>query len=293
VTTRSFFAMGTVVEVTSADPRAHEIVCAEFARLEKVFSLFDPSSELSKLNETGQGIASADLFRVLIKAKEFYELSAGAFDVTIAPLSLLWKRAIRQRRLPSDQEIAEGLSLVGFDAVYLDPKTRTVRLLKSGARIDLGGIAKGYAVDCAVAKLRAAGVQSALVNAGGNLYGLGSRGRRPWGIGIRDPRNAGRVLRRVDIADMAVATAGDYEQYFVFENRRYSHIINPMTGRPADADTVSATVVAPDAVAADALSTVFMLVPGSQVSAILSRTRGVRAILIDGAGKRDERRSPS
>lgn len=260
--------MGTLVEVTSPDPRAKGIVFSEFGRLEALFNLLDPDSELSRLNEAGVRLVSADLFNILKEAQRFYKVSGGAFDATIGPVSLVWKKAMADNRMPSEEEIRRALQRVGFDYVYLDAKTMTVHLLKSGARIDLGGIAKGYALDRAVALLRRARVTSALVNAGGNIYCLGKNGRRPWVVGVRDPRRPGVVRKRLELEDKAVATSGDYEQFFVYRDKRYSHIIDPRTGSPADSGVVSVTVVVPDGLTADALSTA-LFVLGRQKGADL------------------------
>ena len=281
----SEFIMGTYVEVTSSDPRAKSIVFAEFKRLESIFNLFDEKSELSRLNAAGSLVVSSDLFNILKKTKQFYEASAGAFDVTIAPVSLIWKRAIKTREFPKDADIKNALSLVGFDYVYLDDSTLTVKLMKLGSQIDLGGIAKGYALDKAVEKLKEAHVLSALVNAGGNIYGLGNNNKKPWQIGIQNPRKENDVIEKIELNDEAVATSGDYEQFFIYQNRRYSHIIDPKTGQPADAGIISTTVIAPDAMTADALSTTLFILGKDSGAHLLALFPGVKARFISEDGK--------
>jgi thiamine biosynthesis lipoprotein len=281
----SQFSMGTFVEVVSDDPRASEIVFKEFKRLEAILSLFDETSELSRLNEKGSLVASPDFFDILKKSKAFYAATDGAFDVSIAPVSLIWKKAIRQKTLPDPDALKAVLGLVGLDNLFLDEVTRRVMLLESGMKLDLGGIAKGYAVDLAVARLKEARVSSALINAGGNIYALGNRRGKPWQVGIRDPRRENAVLEKTDLENKGAATSGDYEQFFVFKNKRYSHIINPVTGYPADAGVISATIIAHDATTADALSTTCVLLGPKKCAGFLVSYPGVRARLVDESGK--------
>ena len=277
--------MGTFVEVISNDTRAKDIVFSEFKRLEGIFNLFDKDSELYRLNASGSLVASPELFDVLKTAKQFYEQTKGAFDVTIAPLSLRWKIAIKNQEAPKDDEIKKLMGFVGFDYVYLDEKTRNVRLLKSGCSIDLGGIAKGYAVDKAIARLRQAKITSAIVNAGGNLYCLGDNNGAPWQTGIQDPRQERHLLTRIAVKDKGVSTSGDYEQFFIYKNKRYSHIIDPRTGYPADSGIIAATVVARDALTADALSTALIILGLDRSSELLKHFPGASAKLIDASGK--------
>ncbi|HAJ56547.1 MAG TPA: ApbE family lipoprotein [Candidatus Omnitrophica bacterium] len=277
----SEFIMGTFVEVASTDPRAKAIVFDEFKRLQKAFDMFDEQSELSRLNKTGELTASEDLFFVLKKAREFYGLTEGAFDVTVAPVSILWKRAITRSELPVVEAIEDALYLVGFDGVYLDEDTRQVKLLKMGAMIDLGGIAKGYAVDKAITMLKKAQVSSAIVNAGGNIYCLGPNGRKAWRVGIQDPRVSKNLSARIELIDKAVATSGDYEQFFTFQNKRYSHIIDPKTGYPADSGVISATIVADDAMTADVLSTSIVVLGLQKGRRLLKNFPGVSGKVVD------------
>lgn len=278
------FYMGTFVEVISEEPRASAIVFDEFRRLDNIFNLFNEESELSKLNARGHIQASSDLFSVLQESKKFFEATDGAFDVTIAPVALLWKEAIGRREVPEPLKIQEAMARVGFGYVYLDEENKTVRLLKEGAMIDLGGIAKGYAVDQAIAKLREAGVTSALVNAGGNLYCLGKNQRRLWRVGLRNPRLRKHLIERFTLKDEAVATSGDYEQYFIENSRRYSHLIDPKTGQPSTSGITSATVIAPNATTADALATAFSVTDIETTRQILSGLSGVGVQLVDAKG---------
>jgi len=278
------FIMGTFVEVKSPDVRASAIVFDEFKKLEAIFNLFDRGSELSRLNDTQKAVVSEPLFDIIQQAQGFYRLTDGAFDITVGPASVLWKKAIASKILPGPDAVAQALSLAGSDFIYLDAKTREVALLKSGMRIDLGGIAKGFALDRAVRKLKDAQIDSALINAGGNIYCLGTNHRAPWRVGVQDPFREGKVLDELVLADRAVATAGDYQQYVEINGRRYSHIVDPKTGYPAQSGIVSATIIADDATASDALSTACVVLGLEKSRKLLSRFPEMKAILVANDG---------
>jgi thiamine biosynthesis lipoprotein len=278
------FIMGTFVEVKSSDVRAAAIVFDEFKKLDAIFNLFDRNSELSRLNDAQKAVVSEPLYDVMQQAQDFYRRTDGAFDVTVGPVSLLWKKAIASKTLPDPRVVAETLSLVGADFIYLDSKTREVALLKSGMRIDLGGIAKGFALDQAVKKLRAAKIDSALINAGGNVFCLGTNHHAPWRVGVQDPFHEGKVLDELVLTDAAAATAGDYQQYVEINGRRYTHIIDPKTGYPVQSGIVSATVVAPDATASDALSTACVVLGLEKSRKLLSQFPDTKAVLVAADG---------
>ena len=278
------FIMGTFVEVKSPDARASAIVFDEFKKLEAIFNLFDSDSELSRLNDTQKAVVSEPLFDIIQQAQGFYRLTGGAFDVTIGPASILWKKAIASKTLPGPDTVAQALSLVGSDFVYLDAKTKEVALLKSGMRIDLGGIDKGFALDRAVRKLKDAQIDSVLINAGGNIYCLGTNHRAPWRVGVQDPFLEGKVLDELVLADKAAATAGDYQQYVEINDKKYSHIVDPKTGYPVQSGIVSATVIAGNAAASDALSTACVVLGLEKSRQLMSRFPGMRAILVANDG---------
>ena len=281
----SAFFMGTFIKVTAYDAQAFAIVFDEFRRLDKVFSLFDDESELAVLNRKGELVVSEDLFRVLKMSREFYQATSGAFDVSVAPLSLIWKQAIKEQALPAQEEIELARGRVGMDYVYLDEATRRVKLLKDGVQLDLGALAKGYAIDRAIARLKEAQITSALVNAGGNVYCLGDNKGKPWQVAIRDPRQKGRVFGVMDLRDQAAATSGDYEQFFEIDGKRYTHIIDPKTGYPAEDGAVAATIVSSSAATADALATSCLLLDPARCRDLLGRYPEVRAKLVDVHGK--------
>ena len=220
----------------------------EIRRIDALMSLHRADSELVKLNARATETVSEDLFKVLWKACEISELTEGSFDVTIRPLADLWGFIWKEYRLPTTNELAATLPKVDYRLVQLDPDTRSVRFLRDGVSVDLGGIAKGYAVDCAIEKLRAMGITNAMVRAGGDLRVMGE-----WKVQIEDPQKQGKrtTLR---LKDAAISTSGDYENYFVIDGKRYSHILDPRTGLPVEG-VAACTVIAATCMESDALAT--------------------------------------
>ena len=253
----SRFLMGTIVEVISPDSRAADIVFKEVERIDALLSIYKEESEISQLNKQGKIKASADMLFVVKRAGEFWSQTQGAFDVTVGPLVKLWGFYDRNYRVPKDPEIKEISKLIGFDKLSIDDNIIAFKI--KNMKIDLGAIAKGYAVDCAVKKLKAAGISSALINAGGDIYCLGDKRGNPWRVAIKTGKGSNPV-EYLELMDKAVATSGNYEQYFSVNNVRYCHILNPKTGKPADSGVKSVTVVADNCLLADALATsIFVL----------------------------------
>ncbi|HTZ11177.1 MAG TPA: FAD:protein FMN transferase, partial [Candidatus Margulisiibacteriota bacterium] len=265
---------GTFVEVISADRRAGEIVFKEIGRIEGLLSKYIPESEVSRLNKEGSLKVSPDTFYILKKSIEFYRLSNGAFDITVAPLVDLWGFSNQAYRIPEDSEIKAALSLIGADKIVLQDDDYVVKFKTPGMKIDLGAIAKGYALDCSVKKLREAGIESCLVNAGGQIYCLGSRFGRPWRVAVREPNGSG-FSGILELKDQSSSTSGDYEQYFVKDGLRYSHIFDPKTGHPVSSRVRSVTVVAADGLTADALSTAIFVLGRQKGEELARRFSGV------------------
>jgi thiamine biosynthesis lipoprotein len=268
--------MGTFVEVTSGDKEAAGIVFSEIKRIEDLLSKYNPDSEVSKLNREGKLKASPETFYIIRKSQEFWSETGGAFDITIAPLVDLWGFTEKKYYVPGKEEINKVLELVGMNKIIVNDLNNVVEFTLSGMKVDLGAIAKGYSLDCAVKKLQESGIKSCLINAGGQVYCLGDKPRSsldlisyfkegrgkfgsPWKVAVKNPRGE-KAIDYLELKDCSVATSGDYEQYFIKENKRYSHILNPKSGYPADSGIVSVTVIAPSGLIADALSTsIFVL----------------------------------
>jgi len=250
--------------------------------VDQLMSLYRADSELVSLNAlagTGMVPVSAEMFDILGAAQHYSRLSDGAIDVTIQPLAELWGfYHMESATVPPLEKIDAVLKKVGSNRLELDIAKEAVSL-HGDSRLDLGSIAKGYAVDRALAALRARGVPAALVNLGGNIGVIGlPPGKRPWMIGIKHPREE-RLIGEVRFWHGAVATSGDYYRYFEVNGRRYSHLLDPRSGWPVQG-MASFTVVAPNATAADALSTAAMVLGPVHGVQLLNECGNVDGLLL-------------
>lgn len=293
---RSTTAMGTVLTVTvvsmdrEAADSAVEAAFKEIDRLENLLSLWKPESEMSVLNErAAEGWTQADqeILDLLETSLEFSRLTEGAFDVTAGPLVRLWGFHTREKNhLPTPEEIKEKKRIVGYRLVEIDSGNDAVRFANEGMEVDFSGVAKGYAVDRAVKIMRDLGVKNAMVNLGGNIYAFGSpAGRDMWNIAVRDPRSIENEIGVLKIKEKGVASSGQYIRFVEFENRRFGHIIDPRTGYPVEGEVLGTTIVAPDALTADIMSTsVFVLGPDEGAEFIKSQEFEGLIILDNGKG---------
>ncbi len=253
--------LGTVCSITVdkesylMNPSVMDDAFSLLDKLNKEASYFDSGSELSRLNRKKFAEGLSDGLFFLIKKGVYYgKITGGAFDITVAPLVSLWGFYNGDFNLPSESEIDAVMKRVGVNNIVINESGRSVRLM-SGAEIDLGGMAKGYGCDIIVSLLRERGVKEALVNIGGNIYGYG----KEWRVGIKDPENKNKIKKVFFIKDNGISTSGNYEQYFVVNGKKYTHIINPGTGYPVE-NVKSVTVLADTAMEADIFSTaVFIL----------------------------------
>ena len=283
--------MGTrvAVELWSEDPelavRAMEAVVAEMRRTDELMSTYKPESQLSAVNAHAferPVQVDPEIVDVVARSFDFSRMSNGAFDVTYASVGYLY--AYRAHQRPSEQQVAAALPGVDYRQVEIDRARNTIRFLKQGVRIDLGGIAKGYAVDRSIEILRRLGIEHAMVNAGGDTRLLGDRLGKPWIVGIRDPRNEGRMVTRLPLEDEAISTSGDYERYFEEDGVRYHHILVPGTGQAAR-EVRSATVIGADATLTDGLSTTVFVLGVQRGMELVSRLPGVEAVIVDKDGR--------
>lgn len=256
--------MGTYVNVTlvtgdsaAAAPLAATAL-AVFRRTDSLMSNWTTTSEVARLNrEAGAGPVTVqpEVARVLQVALELYPASDRTFDVTVEPLVRAWGFLGGRPHVPADSEAAAAFRRVGADQVRFDPVTRTLRFANPGVRVDLGGIAKGWAVDVAAESLRARGVRDALVDLTGNMFAMGHPAGGPaWRIGIRDPRDRVPYFARLTLSDEAISTSGKYEQFVAADGRTFGHIMDPRTGRPAEG-LISVTLVSKSAFTCDAWDT--------------------------------------
>ena len=260
---------------------------AEIERVESVFSVYRSKSEAFKINslKASQKLAvSAEMFYLLERCVRYSELTDGAFDITVKPLVDLWNKCKNEGRAPPQAELDAAVGKVGWRQVILDKDKKTVSFRRNGMAVDFGGVAKGYASDRAARVLKMNGINSAVIDCGGDVFCLGRSSKwHQWTVGIQHPREKGRLISEVPVEDEAVDTSGDYENYFILEGRRYSHIIDPRSGYPIGDETVSATVVAKDAATADALAT-GLCVLGSAGMKIIDSDPGLGAIIIENTG---------
>lgn len=255
----------------------------EFERLDRLLSVYRPDSEVSKVNRhaaTGPVLISDELLTILRRARDFSELSSGAFDITYA--SVGYRYNYRDGIKPSDEEITRELPHIDFRKIRL--VDNTVRFAEQGIRIDLGGIAKGYAVDRAIGIASECQISNGIVTAGGDSRIIGDRGGRPWMIGIQHPRDPQKIALKVPLDDTAISTSGDYERFFVSNGERIHHIIDPKTGKSAGRSW-SASVIGPDAMTTDALSTTLFVMGPEAGMSLINGLLDVDAIIIDNQGK--------
>ena len=244
-----------IVEATAE--RACAAAFERFAALDTIMSDYRADSELMQLCAKAGGppvVVSRDLFKVLQRSQEVAQRSNGAFDVTCGPLITLWRKARKTHVLPTSEEREQARTLVGWQKLRLDSRKRTVQLLVPGMKLDLGGIGKGYADDCAQEVLKKQGITHALVEAGGDIVVSNPPpGEKGWKIQVA---NAGVTSNSPLLlyANTAISTSGDTEQFVEISNRRYSHIIDPRTGQ-ALTDRIQVTIVAKDGLTSDGLST--------------------------------------
>lgn len=261
------FALHTIVEINimaRSKYQAKKASAAAFERIksiEKQLNFFDPESDTSKLNQLAfweEVTVSQDMINILKQSIAGSEKTEGAFDITTTPLTRLYGFGANEKKIPSKAQISEAVSDIGYSFIKINDKNNSVRFLKKGLMIDLGGVMKGYAVDEAIKVLKAEGIKNGLINAGGNIYALGKKHGRAWKIGIKNPSNTQKITGDIiSLSNNACATSGDYEQYFYNNSQKISHIFNPKTGQPSNLENKirSVTVIADTATEADILST--------------------------------------
>lgn len=266
--------------------KASKAAFARVAELDAIMSDYKKDSELNRLcrhfaTEVGDAVpVGDDLFAVLTKAEEMSKASDGAFDVTVGPVVQLWRLARRTQQMPDAAELAAARAKVGYQKVKLDPAKRTVRLLTPGMQLDLGGIAKGYAADEALKLLREKhGITRALVAAYGDITcGDPPPDKDGWTVDIA-PIAKGQKPRTLKLANMAVSTSGDLEQFVVINGVRYSHIVDPRTGLGVTGRR-SVTVIARQGITADSMTKAVMLLPPEKGLALVEKTDGAAAYIV-------------
>jgi len=283
--------MGTNIDVevwhddAARGNAAIDAVIGEMHRIDLLMSHYKPESQLSQINQRAfkePVVVDKELFDLIKLSLHFSQITEGAFDITYASVGYLYD--YRQHIKPTEGQITKALPGVNYRQLILDEKAHSVRFARDGMRIDLGGIAKGYAVDRGIALLQERGVQHAVVTAGGDTRIIGDRFGRPWVVGIRHPDDKSKIVTRIPLVDTAMSTSGDYERYFDENGVRYHHIIDPKTGHSAS-KVRSATILGPTAVQTDGLSkTAFVLGPEKALE-IIERLPDFDAIFVRPDGR--------
>ena len=262
-----FPVMGTVCECRfimkeRQFAEAVNLVRTAFAEVTAIANLYDKNSELSKLNATAHRqpfVCSEELYYLLDESRKAYRISERRFDISVKPLMILWGFYRKEKKLPDTQTINNTMQLCGLDKVIFDDSRRTVFFPLKGMAFDLGGIAKGHALDAAVKKLADNGlkISRGTINLGGNLWLFGND--QTYNIGIKDPTDSNKIKEFITVkAPGAVSSSGDYERYVVIDNKKYGHIIDPLTRTPA-ARNYAATVFSSKGITSDWMSTVLFL----------------------------------
>ena len=283
--------MGTAISVElwaeSAEHGAEAVgaVMREMQRIDAAMSPHKETSELSRINREaphGWVPLSGEMFGLLERAQQFASFTGGAFDISFASVGRLYD--FRAGVAPDLAALRAALPGIGWRHIELDGLMHAVRFRHSATRIDLGGFAKGHAVDRAAIELKRLGVRHAFISAGGDSRVIGDRRGRPWSLGIRDPRREGQLVAVLPLEDVSVSTSGDYERCFMRDGERVHHLLDPASGRPARGAR-SVTVLAPDGLTAEALSKmVFVRGPEAGLR-LIERVAGVDAVVVDADGR--------
>lgn len=289
------FLMDTIIEITAYGPQQEQAVKAafdEFKRIQEISDKYNADSQLSKINQmAGKApvTVDADLVKMITDSIEVSKKTKGAFDISIGALTELWGIGHKGDFVPTQAEIEAVLPLVNYQLIQVDTTKNTVYLPREGMKLDLGGVAKDYALNKATQKLKSAGITSALVNAGGDIQVLGTKpDGTPWRVGVQDPRNTEGMIAKVSLSQMnTLQTSGDYQRFFVKNGIRYAHILDPRTGKQPS-EVASVTLVYKDAdvyTVGNIASSGFIVLGLEQGLEALKEFPGVEAIFVTVNGK--------
>jgi len=283
--------MGTLIRVelwhddTKIAKHLISKVMDEMHRVDQLMSSYKDDSELSRINQLAskQPVKiNIELFNLIKQSLQFSELTSGAFDITYASIGRYYD--YRKKQHPSASVINKNINKINYKHITLNKKDQTIKFAMDRVYIDLGGIAKGHAVDRSFEILKKSGVQHAIITAGGDSRILGDKRGRPWVLGIRDPRKARHVMGTLPLSDAALSTSGDYERYFVKDGEHFHHILNPSTGKSAKS-LRSVTVIGQDTTTTDALSTSIFILGKEKGLKLINQLKNIEAVLIDQQNK--------
>ncbi|MDD5635547.1 MAG: FAD:protein FMN transferase [Atribacterota bacterium] len=288
--THSYQAMGTTIDikVNTSDSEGRKItkkVIQLIDNIEEIMNFHNPSSQISKVNcKAGKSWVSVntELYFVVSESKRYAHFTKGFFDITTGVLTAVWNHYTKVKNIPPHYLVEEALKLVNYKDILINKKNKKVKLKREGQKIDLGGIAKGYAANQVIELFRKMGFTSGLINLGGNVSLLGTNlERQPWVVGIQNPnRERGKSLGVVFLSDTSAVTSGDYERYFQKNNIVYHHILSPYTGYPARGGLRSVTVIHPDSMLSDVLSTTIFTIGLEKGIGIIKSLSEVEVIIV-------------
>ena len=281
----TFFAMDTMMDFTIyGESGLIDQSESLIASLESLVSVTDADSELYAINQTGSGTLTGKASSLMEQALEICRRTDGALDLSIYPIVRAWGFTTGSYQVPDEAEIQALLPLVDYRKIQYDAATGTVTL-PEGMEIDLGSVAKGYAGQLAAQMLREHGVQSALLNLGGNVQTVGAKpDGSPWQIGIKDPQGEDAMMV-LSVEDQAVVTSGGYERYFEQDGQTYWHIMDPSTGHPADSGLISVTIVGDEGVVCDGLSTALFVMGLEKAADLWAQSGDFEAVFVTASGE--------
>ena len=268
------------VLVTALDKGIKEVI-----RVEKLISSWDENSQTSSINKSAgikPVVVDDELYSLIERSIKISKLTNGYFDISFGSIDKIWNFTEEGTiDIPSDSAINKSLTKIGYDKIVLDAKARSVYLPKEGMKIGFGGIGKGYVANRVMLLMKSLGIESGVINAGGDLISWGSKpNRKPWKIGIPNPKKKTEMLSWLDITDMAVVTSGNYEKFVDINGERYCHIINPKTGWPVKG-IASVTIICSDAELADALATSVFVLGKADGMKLINHLNGVECFIVD------------
>ena len=281
----TFFAMDTVMDFTIyGESGLIDQSESLIASLESLVSVTDADSELYAINQTGSGTLTGKASSLMEQALELCRRTGGALDISVYPIVRAWGFTTGSYQVPDEAEIQALLPLVDYRKIQYDAATGTVTL-PEGMEIDLGSVAKGYAGQLAAQMLREHGVQSALLNLGGNVQTVGTKpDGSPWQIGIKDPQGEDAMMV-LSVEDQAVVTSGGYERYFEQDGQTYWHIMDPSTGHPADSGLLSVTIVGKQGIICDGLSTSLFVMGLEKAADLWAQSCDFEAVFVTASGE--------
>lgn len=283
---RTRFMMDTFCSITIPGNKAVlPIIDKALDRMQDIdtrFNVNNPESQLYRFANENIPITDNEIVDVIKKALYICEKSNGAKDITLYPISKLWGFYSGTPRLPADADIQKARRNIGYKYIVIDHGT--VKKTNPGIAIDLGSIAKGYAISEAAKVLRKGGIKSAIIDGGGQIYALGLYNGKPWKIGIKHPREEGKYIGSLEVTDMSIATSGDYERFFIKDGVRYHHLMDAKTGYPAQG-VMCATIVNPDPTMADDLTSAVFVSGIERGLALVKTMPDTETIMMDSNGK--------